>query len=215
MGKKTVSNAFKSWCDEFVRQISCKVSLDEPLSAHTTFGVGGVAQLFAWLNREEELAESLKILNARKKPWRVLGKGSNLLVSDRGVSGAVLKLCGEMAGVKLLSTDKKKVVVEAGGGLALSRLINWVLSKGGVGLEGLWGIPATVGGAVKMNASAYGCEIKACLLEAHLVSRGRMYWVPARKLNMGYRTSVIGPKRIVTAARFKLTLKKPEQIMKR
>jgi len=207
--------AAKNWARAFERRIGCRVRRREPLSKHTTFGVGGAAELLAWLEDEEALIESRRYLDSVAVPSRILGMGSNVLVADGGVSGATLKLSGRLSSLRLLEKGRRGLWLEAGGGAGLLRLLDWSLKHGAGGLEGLWGIPASVGGAVKMNAGTRWGTVADRLVEVRLLSRGKIRWVPASSLDLGYRRSGIGPRRVVVAARFRLQKKDPQQVGRR
>jgi UDP-N-acetylmuramate dehydrogenase len=201
----------KKWVQGFSKRIGCRTRRRASLAKYTTFGVGGAVELLAWPADEEALIESRYYLDKARVPWRILGMGSNILVADRGVSGAVLKLSGRLSSLRLVDEDLRSVVVEAGGGAGLQRLVSWSLKNRSGGLEGLAGIPATVGGAVKMNAGTrWGC-VADRLLEVRLLSGRRIRWVPADSLNLGYRCSGIGPRRVVVAARFRLKKMDPRR----
>jgi UDP-N-acetylmuramate dehydrogenase len=202
----------KKWVQGFARRIGCRVRRRAPLAKHTTFGVGGAAELLAWLEEEASLLEARGYLDTLAVRWRILGMGSNLLVADTGVVGATLKLSGRLASLRLLEKNRRGLVVEAGGGAGLQRLVGWAQKHGAGGLEGLWGIPATVGGAVKMNAGTRWGGVADRLLEVRLLSGTRIRWVPADSLNLGYRRSGIGPRRVVVAARFRLQRKDPRRV---
>ena len=117
----------RGWRRQFERRFACRVLRDEPLADHTTLRVGGPAALMAWLDDARLLLEARTWLQERKVPWRVLGGGSNVLVADSGFPGAVLRLDGALAGLKLLQRDSRRLVVEAGGGLALAT--GWPASR--------------------------------------------------------------------------------------
>jgi len=194
----------RGWRRQFERRFACRVLRDEPLADHTTLRVGGPAALMAWLDDARLLLEARTWLQERKVPWRVLGGGSNVLVADSGFPGAVLRLDGALAGLKLLQRDSRRLVVEAGGGLALARLVGWAARHRAGGLECLWGIPGTVGGAVRGNAGTRLGSIADSLLEVLVAERGRRRWLSAAGLGLAYRRSRIGPRRVVLAARFRL-----------
>jgi len=204
----------KKWVQGFTERIGCRVRRRAPLSGYTTFGVGGSAELLAWLEDEESLLQARGYLDGLAVRWRILGMGSNVLVADAGVSGATLKLSGRLASLRLLEQGRRGLVVEAGGGAGLQRLVSWAQKNGAGGLEGLWGIPATVGGAVKMNAGTRWGSVADRLLEVRLLSGTRIRWVPADSLDLGYRRSGIGPRRVVVAARFRLPSRDPRQVRK-
>ena len=112
-------------------------------------------------------------LDALGVDWRILGKGSNILVADSGVPGAVCRLSGRLSKVRVLEDGRRGLVVEAGGGAALGRLMDCALRGGAGGLAGLSGIPGTVGGAVKLNAGTREGRIGDRLIEVRLLS-GRL-----------------------------------------
>ena len=205
----------KKWVPGFTRQVGCRARRCAPLARHTSFGVGGAAELLAWLEDEESLLEARGYLDKLAVPWRILGMGSNILVADAGVSGATLKLSGRLASLRLMEKGRRGLVVEAGGGAGLQRLVSWAQKNGAGGLEGLWGIPATVGGAVKMNAGTRWGGLADRLMEVRLLSGTRIRWVPAGSLNLGYRRSGVGPRRVVVAARFRLPRRDPRRVRRR
>jgi UDP-N-acetylmuramate dehydrogenase len=210
-----VDGRLKNWPKDYLSKVACQARINEPLSDYTTLGIGGAAELLVWARNEKELSESLRYFDQHGIGWRVLGKGSNILVSDQGVSGAVVKIADQMASLRCLEQGRRKIVVEVGGGYSLSKLINWATRHNAAGLESLWGIPATVGGAIKMNAATKTGAICDRLLEVRLYSRGRFAWVSKDSLKFGYRKSGLGPRRVVVAARFELARQEADQIKKR
>lgn len=128
---------------------------EEPMSAHTSFHIGGPAELFFEPESAESFAKILRLCKQESVPFYVIGAGSNLLVGDRGVRGVVLKMG---AGLDFLECDDMSIT--AGSGVQLSKLANFAAKHGLSGLEFAGGIPGTVGGAVFMNAGAYGGEMK-------------------------------------------------------
>ena len=128
-----------------------RAAFDAPLAQHTWWKVGGPADALVDVESHDELAEVLRRVFTRRLPVFVLGSGSNLLVGDGGIRGIVLRLGGAFTALEVRAEDGG-VVVEAGGSASLPVLCTRVASLGGVGVDGLAGIPATVGGAVRMNA---------------------------------------------------------------
>ena len=136
------------------------VKTDEPMSSHTTFRVGGAADLYITPQNESQLASLIKLFRQFKVEFHVIGNGSNLLVGDRGVRGAVIEI-----GRNLSSIEVSKNMVTAQSGVLLSRLANSAAGNGLAGLEFASGIPGSFGGAIYMNAGAYGGEMKDIITE--------------------------------------------------
>lgn len=158
----------------------------ESMQKHTTFHIGGEADLFVNIADARQLALVLQAAGRAEVPWMVIGNGSNLLVSDLGIDGAVLQLSG-MDGISYDGSCE----ITCGAGLRLSQLCVFAAENGLQGLEFAWGIPGTVGGAVYMNAGAYDSEMRnivtACTV---LDSQGEEHILAAEKLDFGYRSSI-------------------------
>lgn len=160
--------------------------LDEPMSAHTTFKIGGAADILITVKSIDELQAAINACKASNLPVMILGNGSNLLVSDNGIEGAVITLDGDF---KEITVDGD--IITSGAGAKLSRLCSVALENSLTGLEFAYGIPGTVGGAMYMNAGAYGGEMKDVALSVTaLTADGTIREVPAEDLQLGYRTSV-------------------------
>ncbi len=162
----------------------------EPLAAHTTFRIGGPAAFWCTPENEEQLHRTLAACKEQHVRVYLLGNGSNTLFADEGFDGAVVDLRALSAPVSV-QEEGNSVVLTAGAGLTLGHLCAEAQQRGLTGLEFACGIPGTVGGAVYMNAGAYGGELKdvvetVCFLDASLTKRT----LPAEQLQMGYRTSV-------------------------
>ena len=166
------------------------IKLNEPMAAHTTFRIGGPADVFAVPENADQAAVILGICREEGGPFFILGNGSNLLVSDSGFRGVVIQIYRNMSALK---TEGQRNTAEAGTSLASVSAAARDASL--TGLEFASGIPGTVGGAVVMNAGAYGGEIKNVLEEAVvLTDRGQIRTVAASDLGLAYRTSVIREK---------------------
>jgi len=140
------------------------IALNEPLKLHTTWKIGGPADILATVESRDQLVRLMRILHAHGTPWHVLGRGSNVLVSDKGVRGAVVKLCGELADARF-----ENGLIRAGGGFSFIKLSILAGKHGLTGLEFAGGIPGSVGGAVYMNAGAHGSDVSRILKEAEVV----------------------------------------------
>ena len=137
-----------------------KVRADEPMNRHTTFRIGGKADLLVEPAEVNQAEAVIKLLRQMNIPYMVLGNGSNILVGDKGVRGVVVKLGNEFAAHDVVGT-----VITAQSGIKLSRLANFALGNNLTGLEFAAGIPGTLGGAIYMNAGAYGGEMKQVIRE--------------------------------------------------
>ena len=178
---------------------------EEPMKNHTTFRVGGPAEYFVTVSATEELQGVIKLCNSHGVDWFVLGNGSNLLVSDAGVRGVIVRLGGEFSECEIKeNVDDGTADAVAGAGMLLSAFAMRLAKKGFSGFEFAAGIPGSVGGAVMMNAGAYGGEIKDCITEAEIVTaEGEIKVLSAEELKLSYRHSVLmEEKGIVTKARF-------------
>jgi UDP-N-acetylmuramate dehydrogenase len=136
-----------------------KVKSNEPLARYTTMKIGGPADYFIDVDTSRALSETLRLLDDHKIPFCLLGKGSNVLVSDLGVRGAVLRLGGEFKRVSWRE-EGERALVDVGAAYAVTQLVREAARRGYAGLEFAEGIPGSVGGALVMNAGAYGSEME-------------------------------------------------------
>lgn len=187
---------------------------NEPLKNHCTFKIGGDAEVFLCPKTEKELTAALKIVNRLDAPLHILGCGSNVLISDDGLKGLTVKTSGGMTDIMYLGDG----IISCGAGTPLSRLCTFALENELTGLEFAYGIPGSVGGAVYMNAGAYGGEIKNVLMSVRSVdSSGEdITETPAEQLSLSYRsTPFMTNGRIITAAYFRLQKGTRDEIMSR
>lgn len=163
----------------------------EPMKNHTTFRIGGPARFYAIPKTEEELSEIIKLCNQYEVPFFILGNGSNLLVSDEGFDGVVIEVKDQFAYCKVNESSDKSIV-KAGAGILLSKLAKEVYNYSLAGFEFASGIPGTLGGAVAMNAGAYGGEIKDHIVSAKVMTRdGQVKELRKDELELEYRRSII------------------------
>lgn len=181
-------------------KIRCETGL--PMAKHTTFKVGGKADIALFPQTREEIKEIFRICKAENIPVTLVGKGSNLVVSDKGIDGAVIILSDNFAEIKQISPE----IVEASAGVKLSNLCMFAMKRGLTGLEFAYGIPGTVGGAVFMNAGAYDGETAKVIQSVeYLTSDGEILCISAEDCDFGYRHSVFMDNGgTVLSARFKL-----------
>lgn len=164
-----------------------RVLFDEPMSQHTTFRIGGPADVFVMPENYEQIREVLRLCKEEKLPFFVLGNGSNLLVSDSGYRGVIIQMDRNMEEIRLDGEE-----IHACAGALLSSVAVAARNASLTGFEFAGGIPGTIGGAAVMNAGAYGGELKDVLKEVTVMTRaGEILTIPADKLEMGYRTSII------------------------
>ena len=165
---------------------SLEVRAEEPMSRHTTFRIGGPTRVMALPKTEEEAVKAVRVaLRHGIQPF-YMGNGSNLLVSDQGYEGFILKLVDGLGGLKVQGTT-----ISAGSGVLLSRLSSFAMDKGLAGLEFAHGIPGSVGGAVTMNAGAYDSDMSSVVREVRcLTAEGEQQAVPVQELGFAYRRSL-------------------------
>ena len=185
---------------------------NEPMARYTTFRVGGAAALMALLKTEEEARITLRTAGELEVEPFFLGNGSNLLVPDEGYQGFVLKLAGELDQVRETGGG-----LEAGGGVLLSRLAAAAQAGGLAGLEFAGGIPGSVGGAVTMNAGAYGGEMAQVVTRVTCLTRaGELETVSGDRCAFSYRHSAFSDgSRLILKASFSLSPGEPSEIRAR
>ena len=159
----------------------------ELMSKHTTFRIGGPADFFLVPENADEIKKIIAVCKEKNVPYFILGNGSNLLVSDRGYRGVVIQLDRNFGEVKVEGTE-----IHASAGALLSTIAVAARRASLTGFEFAGGIPGTLGGAVVMNAGAYGGEMKDVLRKVMVMDQsGKVFEIPAEELQMGYRTSII------------------------
>lgn len=164
-----------------------QILTQEPMSRHTTFRVGGPAEYFLTANTAEQLRSVLACLREEGMPYFLLGNGSNLLVGDRGYRGAVVRLGGIFETI-----DIQDETIRAGAGASLAMTARRAMESGLCGMEFASGIPGTLGGAVRMNAGAYGGEMSMLVVSADVMDeKGAVRTLSREEMLFGYRTSVI------------------------
>ncbi len=199
-----INGAFAAFC----KDLGLSYRLNEPMKNHTGFKTGGNADIFVEISDAECLSAVLETANALNTPVFVLGKGSNLLVSDKGIEGAVLSL----SGLDEIIIDGERVT--AGAGASLTALCVAVANEGLSGLEFAYGIPGTVGGGLFMNAGAYGGEMADVVVSAdYITPEGEMGTIEKKDMSLGYRTSCFKEnENVITQVSFKLNRGKKEEI---
>ncbi|MGD6816269.1 UDP-N-acetylmuramate dehydrogenase [Metabacillus sp. 84] len=168
-----------------------KILVNEPLSKHTTMKIGGPADCLVQPDGVESIETIIQIVKKYKIKWRAIGRGSNLLVSDEGIEGVVIKLSD---GLDHMELDGD--ILTVGGGYSVIKLATIISKKGFSGLEFASGIPGSIGGAVYMNAGAHGSDMSKILLKARILFEdGTIAWLTKEDLQFSYRTSILQNKR--------------------
>ncbi|MGG0758896.1 UDP-N-acetylmuramate dehydrogenase [Bacillus paramycoides] len=188
-----------------------RVLVNEPLARYTTMKIGGPADILIVPKHVAGIEKTLELVKKYKKEWTAIGRGSNLLISDQGIEGVVIRL-GE--GLDHLEVEKNRVRV--GGGYPLIKLSALLSRQGLAGLEFASGIPGSVGGAVYMNAGAHNSEISNILTKTRILfENGTIDWLTNKEMEFSYRTSVLQRKRpgIVLEAEFQLQAGEREEII--
>ncbi len=185
---------------------SDNVIKEADMSSYTTFRIGGIADYVVTPENKEQLAKLLHLIKEENVDFVVIGNGSNILVSDNGFDGIVIQLGDKFSSFVIKDKDESGVYVDVTAGMRLSRLGNELAASSIEGFEFATGIPGTIGGAVMMNAGAYGGEIKDIIKSARVIDfDGNVKELSRDELELGYRTSIIAKKNyIVISAVFDL-----------
>lgn len=161
---------------------------NEPLNRHTTFRIGGDADYYVVPQSTEALKKAISFCLEQGVPYYIIGKGSNILFADKGFRGVIIEIGKGMEKVEMLD----EVTVRAEAGISLAKLASFLAERSLTGFEFASGIPGSLGGALVMNAGAYGGEMKDCVLEAVILDeQGKERILSAGALDLGYRRSVI------------------------
>lgn len=190
--------------------MGCKAYKDEKLCNHISFKVGGPCPLLIEPKNEEQLKNVLKLIKELDAAYTILGNGTNVLVLDEGIDKVVVKISDEMANLVLEGED----VISCSAGTKVVTLCKFALENSLSGLEFAYGIPGTCGGAVFMNAGAYGGEVKDVITEiTYLTPDSELKTMPAEEAKLSYRHSVFKENNcIVVSAKFKLKKAPKEEI---
>ena len=193
-----------------------RVLRDEPMSRHTSFRIGGPAAAFVTVNDEDELADVMSLVTAAGAEHMIIGNGSNLLVSDAGYPGIMIKLGGDFESVARVADDPCRV--RAGAAMLMSRTAAFLTENGLSGFEFASGIPGSMGGAVFMNAGAYGGEIKDVVRSVRVMDADgtNLRTVSNEDMRFSYRHSMAEDEGIlILSAEMELTEDDPEEIAAR
>ena len=174
--------------------------MNESLKKHTTYGIGGPADLMIFPKSKQDLIKVIEIINENKIQLTILGSGSNVLVSDNGIRGAVISLKNSL---KQVEVDDNILYAECG--TMLGKIVKHAVKNNLIGLENLNGVPGTLGGALIMNAGAWGGEISENLIHVEIMnSKSEIQKIQKKDLNFSYRQSSFNKDDILLSAKFNL-----------
>ena len=174
--------------------------MNESLKKHTTYGIGGPADLMIFPKSKQDLIKVIEIINENKIQLTILGSGSNVLVSDNGIRGAVISLKNSL---KQIEVDGNILYAECG--TMLGKIVKHAVKNNLIGLENLNGVPGTLGGALIMNAGAWGGEISENLIHVEVInSKSEIQKIQKKDLNFSYRQSSFNKDDILLSAKFNL-----------
>ena len=181
-----------------------RITYNEPLASHTSFNIGGPADVFVTVENEKELAKAINFAKAENIRYFLLGNGSNVLASDEGFRGIIIKLSGDF---NTATVDGE--IIKAGAGITLSKLAGLAMNSSLTGLEFASGIPGTLGGALFMNAGAYGGEMKQIVTKVKVLKNiptandtdcegcGAIIELTGEEMQFGYRHSILKEKNYI------------------
>lgn len=202
----------KMWKEIFAGVFEGEVRFMEPMRNHTSLRIGGPADVFAIPQNLLSLRNMYVNLEKSKIPFLPLGGGTNILVMDGGIEGAVISF-RSFKKLDVLSEDGEDVYLFVEAGTPLQRLVNFTRGSGYSGLEGLVGIPGTVGGAICGNAGAFGYEMKDVLISVVIMdAEDRIEKIKAEGIDFGYRSSSISANEMILSAEIKLKKDKKEDV---
>lgn len=172
--------------DKKLKELNIIFKIDEPLAPYTSIKIGGPCKRMIFPEKENSLLEILKFLENSETPFFILGGGSKLLVSDKGFDGVVVNLC-KFKGIEIIKENEKKITLKILAGTRISEIIGMGIKKGFGGIEFLGGIPATLGGAIKMNAGAFGNTISQLVKTIKVYKNGSLKNIKSEESLWEYR----------------------------
>lgn len=184
--------------EELKSLLKGKISFDAPMAKYTSLGVGGRADALVFPQDEEDLREILQFAKERAIPYYILGNGTNVVVRDRGLRGIVISLCRGFRRVRIIGREDEEVLIDAEAGVNLKHLVRFTRERNLTGLEAFTGIPGTVGGALAMNAGAFGSEMRDVVKSVTMMEgTGSVMIKERRKLRFNYRNLVLSKGSII------------------
>ena len=194
--------------DNLKDQFNCDVLINEKMSGHTSYGIGGPVLAYIRPNDKSELIKIIKLMNKNSHKVYYLVSGSNLLVNDKNINAFVITTARAIKDIKIENNT-----IFADSGVMLGKLVKEAIKHKLTGLESLAGVPGTLGGALKMNAGAWGSEISNYLISVEVIgSDGIIKMLKPTDLNFGYRKSSFSSEEFILSAQFKLKTSSEEDI---
>lgn len=172
--------------DALCEKLNITVKIDEKMASYTSFKVGGLAKRFIEIENEKQAIAVMNLIFKENLSYFIIGNGSNILVNDYGIDAVVIKLVGDFDEIEIIN----ETTIKCGAGVKLSNLCVFAKNNSLKGLEFAYGIPATVGGAVYMNAGAYGGEMKDVVLKTSHIKNGNLETYEKKELEFSYRHSI-------------------------
>jgi len=212
-------SSLNSHAKDLARFWKGRILWDSPMSQFSTFKVGGPAEAILTVSNTGELQSLIQWLKKYEIDWWIVGRGSNILVPDRGLAGVIIILEGEFRSIEKLPADphtpqKEKVFIRAGGGCLLLKLVRYCTGQSLSGLEFANGIPGSIGGAIVMNAGAWGQEIGSLVDAVVLMdSNGNIFSEEGQNLGFIYRKWSMPKNTIVLSATLRLTPGNKDEII--
>ncbi|MFO1518087.1 MAG: UDP-N-acetylmuramate dehydrogenase [bacterium] len=202
--------------EKFSKELKGELLFDEPLARYTTVKVGGPADALLYPAGLEDLKVALQICEKHEIPYFVIGNGSNLLVKDGGVRGLVIKLNRCLNAFRVEEEGEKETVLYAESGYSLPKVVEYSRQNGLSGIESLFGVPGTVGGAIIMNAGTREGEIGECIEELTVMdSSGDLKTYLKKRLNFEYRSLKIPRSEIAIGVKLRLQKSDPQKVAER
>lgn len=189
-------------------RFDCDILINERMSNHTSYGIGGSVLAYIRPNNKDDLIKIIKMMNEKNHKTYYLGSGSNLLVNDKDINAFVITTARAIKDLKITNN-----IIHADSGVMLGKLVKESMKHKLTGLESLAGVPGTLGGALKMNAGAWGSEISNYLTSVEIVDiNGSVKTLKPIDLNFGYRSSSFSSEYFILSAQFKLKSSSKENI---
>lgn len=194
-------------------RIKGRVFFDVPMAKHTSLRVGGCADVLAFPQNEEDVREILELAKETATPYYVLGRGTNVIVRDGGLRGIVISLCRGFRRMRIIGREDEEVVVSAEAGVNLKDLIRFARERNLTGLEPFAGIPGSTGGALAMNAGAFGSEMRDVVRSVAIMeATGSVTVMQREELKFNYRNLALPEGSIILRGILRLREAKGEEI---
>lgn len=202
-----------NWREELAHSVRGEIKFDEPLKRYTSLQIGGPADAFVTPADLDDLLAVTKFARDKRVPWTVLGLGSNVLIKDGGIRGIVLRLNKTFPKLEILDETAEEALIFAESGAPLPKLVELGRQRGFAGMENFYGIPGSVGGAIRMNAGTRDGEMKDHLVEIRVLnSQGEVMTIPRSKLKFEYRHLHLPVKDVILSGTFKLKKTDPAEV---